>query len=100
MLVGTRQWLKISSQLNVQIENIHLQNVTEQIATWYFDEHLTWSSHIDHLCSILASKISLLRQLSKYVSTDYQKMFYQGLCLSVAGPTVAQPEVFFNSDYL
>ena len=44
----------------------------------YIDEHLTWSSHIDHLCSILASKISLLRQLFRYVSIEYQKMFYQG----------------------
>ena len=47
----------------------------------YIDEHLTWSSHIDHLCSILASKISLLRQLSRYVSIEYQQMFYQGYIL-------------------
>ena len=42
---------------------------------------MTWSSHIDHLCSILASKISLLRKLSIYVSIEYQKMFYQGYIL-------------------
>ena len=48
----------------------------------YIDEHLTWSSHIDHPYSILASKISLPRQLSRYVSIEYQKMFYQGYILS------------------
>ena len=68
MLVGTRQRLYISCELNVQIENIRIQNVTEQnLFGIYIYEHLTWSSHIDHLCSILASKISHLRQLSRYV---------------------------------
>ena len=82
MLVGTRQRLNISCELNVQIENIRIQNMTKQkLLGIYIDEHLTWSSHIDHLCSILASKISLLRQLSKYVSIEYQKMFYQGYIL-------------------
>ena len=79
MLVGTRQRLTISREFNIQNENIRIQNVTEQkLLGIYIVEHLTWSSHIDHLCSILASKISLLRQLSRYVSIDYQKMFYQG----------------------
>ena len=84
MLVGTRQLLNVSRELNVQIENIRIQNVTKQkLLGIYIDEHLTWSSHIDHLCSILASKISLLRQLSRYVSIEYQKMFYQGYILPV-----------------
>ena len=76
MLVGTRQRLNISRALNVQIENIRIQNVTKQkLLGIYIDEHLTWSSHIDHLCTTLASKISLLSQLSRYVSIEYQKMF-------------------------
>ena len=47
----------------------------------YFDENLNWSSHIDHLCSAPTSKISLLRQLSEYVSAEFQKMFCQGYSL-------------------
>ena len=71
MLVGTRQRLNRSRELNEQIENIRIQNVTEQkILGNYIDEHLTWLSHIDHLCSIVASKISLLRQLSRYVTIE------------------------------
>ena len=38
---------------------------------------IAWSIHIDHLCSIIASKISLLRQLTEYVSVENQKLFYQ-----------------------
>ena len=44
----------------------------------YIDENLTWHAHVDHLCSLSSSKILLLQQLSEYVSTDTQKMFYQG----------------------
>ena len=39
------------------------------------------STHIDHLCSAISSKISLLRQLAEYVPIDVQKRFYQGYIL-------------------
>ena len=75
MLVGTRQRLNISCELNVQIENIRIQNVNEQILFGiYIDEHLTWSSHINHLCSILASKLSLLRQLSSSTRVTFSRL--------------------------
>ena len=47
----------------------------------FIDENLTWSSHIDHLCSLISSKIFLLRQLSDYVPVEIRKLFYQGYSL-------------------
>ena len=47
----------------------------------YIDENLTWSSHIDHLCSLISSNISLLGQLTTYIPTHAQKLFYQGYIL-------------------
>ena len=47
-------------------------------ACWVIDNTLSWSAHIDNLCSSLSSKISLLRQLAYYVSEDVLKKFYQG----------------------
>ena len=47
----------------------------------YIDENLRWTDHIDHLCANISSKISLLRQLSTYIPTEAQKMFYQGYIL-------------------
>ena len=44
-------------------------------------DKLSCSFHIDNLCSTISSKISLLKQLSKYVSNDVQKKFYQGYIL-------------------
>ena len=82
MLLGTRQRLNLSRKLNIQIENNCIENVAKQkLLGIYIDETMTWSTHIDHLCSIIASKISLLRQLSEYVPVETQKLFYQGYIL-------------------
>ena len=47
----------------------------------YIDDKLSWTTHIDHLCSSISSKISLLKQLSSYASIDIQTKFYQGYIL-------------------
>ena len=66
MLVGNKQRLNLSRKLNIQLHENCIQNVSKQkLLGIYIDENLYWLSHIDHLCSIIASKISLLRQLSE-----------------------------------
>ena len=47
----------------------------------FIDENLSWTAHIDNLCSTISSKISLLKQLSLYVPVEIQKLFYQGYIL-------------------
>ena len=86
MLVGNRQRFNLSRKLNIQLHDNCLQNVSKQKRIGInIDENLFWSSHIDHLCSIIASKISLLRQLSEYVPEEIQKMFCQGYILPFIG---------------
>ena len=82
MLVGTRQRINMTRKLDIHINDTHIQNVAEQkLLGIHIDENLTWSTHIDHLCSVIASKISLLRQISEYVPVTVQKTFYQGYIL-------------------
>lgn len=84
MLLGTRQRLSNTRPLNIHAEgtSIRLQTVSKQkLLGIYIDENLTWSSHIDHLCSLISSKISLLRQLATYVPVHVQKLYYQGYIL-------------------
>ena len=82
MLAGTRQRLNLTRKLDINIDNTHIKNVSEQkLLGVYIDENLSWSTHIDYLCSVIASKISLLRQISEYVPVDVQKTFYQGYIL-------------------
>ena len=78
MLVGTRQRLNMSNELNIQANDTCIQNVSKQkLLGIYIDESLTWSLHIDYLCSHISTKISLVRNLSKYVPVKVLKMFYQ-----------------------
>ena len=82
MMLGTRKRLIEARKLNIQVDDICLQNVsTQKVLGLHIDEHLTWTTHIDHLCSAISSKISLLRQLAEYVPVDFQKRFYQGYIL-------------------
>ena len=82
MLVGTRQRLNMFHKLNIQVNGTCIQHLSKlKLLGIYIDENLTWSSHIDHLCSHISTKISLLRNLSKYVLVKVIKMFYQSRIL-------------------
>ena len=82
MVLGSRPRLKECRQLNLQADNTNIQNVNAQkLLGLYVDKQLSWSDHIDHLCSVISSKISLLKQLAEYIPTDAQKRFYQGFIL-------------------
>lgn len=82
MLIGTMHRLNALRQLNIKIDNNQITSTRSQkLLGLHIDDTLTWSTHIDHLCSAISSKISLLRQLSSYVSVDIQKKYYQGYIL-------------------
>ena len=82
MLLGTRQRLINSHQLNISTDNREIkQTSTQKLLGVHIDDRLTWTTHIDHLCSAISSKISRLKQLSTYVPTEIQKKFYQGYIL-------------------
>ena len=54
---------------------------TQKLPGVHLDQHLTWTAHLDNLCSSIYSIISLLRQLAEYVPNCVQKRFYQGYIL-------------------
>ena len=72
----------VCRQLSLQADNTNIQTVNAQkLLGLYVDKQLSWSDHNDHLCSVISSKLSLLKQLAEYISTDAQKRFYQGFIL-------------------
>ena len=73
MAVGSRKRMSESHNIEIKSGDISIRNVScQNLLGVYIDENLSWSTHISHLCSQVASKISLLRQLSQYVSTETQ----------------------------
>ena len=82
MVAGTRNKLHEMPRLNIEIDGHDIANVSQQkLLGLMIDDKLTWSAHIETVCSSLSSKISLLRQLAKYVSTNVLRKFYQGYIL-------------------
>ena len=78
MILGSKKSVQDEHQLVLRAENHTIDKVsTQRLLSIFIDDHLSWTSHIDHLCSTLTSKISLLRQNSAYVPQDVQKLYYQ-----------------------
>ena len=78
MILGAKMRLEDTFELLLNIGNEKIEKVSKQnLLGIFIDEHLSWTPHIDYLCSIIASKISLLKQLSSYVPQHIQKLFDQ-----------------------
>ena len=74
MTLGSRYKIQQAGQLNITIDDVQLKPVSSQkLLGIHIDETLSWNSHIDYLCSIISSQITLLKQLSHYVPENVQK---------------------------
>ena len=72
--------LNLSRQLNISTGNTQLNTASSQkLLGVHIDETLIWNQHIDYLCSIISSRISLLRQMSNYVPENGQKCFIKAM---------------------
>ena len=84
MTLGTIYKLQQAGQLNITIGNTPLNSVSSQkLLGLHIDETLTWNKHTDYLCSVISSRISLLKHLSYYVPQNVQKMYYQSYILPI-----------------
>ena len=78
MVLGSKKRVQDEYQLVLRTETHTIDKVsTQKLLGIFIDDHLSWNSHIDHLCSTLSSRISLLRQISAYVPQNIQKVYYQ-----------------------
>ena len=78
MLLGAKRRLQDTYELFLNVDDEKIEKVSKQkLLGIFIDKHLTWTPHIDYLCKLISSKISLLKQLSSYVPKHIQKIFYQ-----------------------
>ena len=78
MILGVLHKLCKPREFYLKIEGNKIKKTHDQkLLGIHMGDKLSWSCHIDNPCSSISSKISLLRQLSEYVSIDVQKKFYQ-----------------------
>ena len=82
MVLGAKKRINNEHHLVLKADNHTIDKVTKQrLLGIIIDDHLTWTAHIDYLCSTLSTKISLFRQLSAYVPQEIQKLYYQSYIL-------------------
>ena len=82
MILGAKRRIQDAYELLLNIDDEKIETVSKQkLLGINIDEHLTWTPHIDYLCSNIATKISLLKQLSSYLPQNIQKLFYQSYIL-------------------
>ena len=82
MTLGSRHKIQQAGPLSISIGNTQLNSVSSQkLLGLHIDETLSWTQHIDYLCSVISSRISLLRQLSYYVPENIQKIYFQSYVL-------------------
>ena len=82
MLLGAKRRLQDTYELFLNADNEKIEKVSKQkLLGIFIDENLTWTPHINHLCTLISSKISLLKQLSSYVPNNIQNIFYQSYIL-------------------
>ena len=77
MLVGARYRLDDTSKLTLRIDDNETERVTKQkLLGVFIDEQLSWTPHTDHLhvCSLISTKISLLKQLADNVPQNIQNI--------------------------
>ena len=70
MILGRTNKQYVSQEFDIRIDDKRInQTQNHKLLGKHIDYKLSWSFHtcMDHLCSSISSKISLLRQLSKYV---------------------------------
>ena len=61
MILGAKRRLQDTFELLLSIDDKKIEKVSKQkLLGIFIDEHLTWTPHIDYLCSLISSKISFL----------------------------------------
>ena len=83
MVIGTRQRL---ASRNIEpiflINGETLQNSNcEKLLGVKIDNHLSWNSQIDQVCSNISSRLFLLSKIKKFLNLESRKLFYTGYIL-------------------
>ena len=66
-----------SSALNVQIDGRSIEQVDyAKMLGVMIDSDMSWEHHIDTICCIISSRLSLLRRIKPYLNFDSALRFY------------------------
>ena len=81
MTIGSSQKLRaIDNIITVKISELDINSVNSVKSLGvFFDDHLTWTTHIDKISKKIASAIGALRRIRPYIRTNTTVQVYQPL---------------------
>ena len=84
MILGAKRRLEDTFELLLNIGNEKIEKVSKQkLLGIFIDEHLSWTPHIDYLCSIIASKYHYLNSYRHMYRKTFKNCFTKAtFCLS------------------
>ena len=84
MVIDTRQNFKNSDLINIYLNDEILQKTdTQRLLGITIDQTLSWNFQIDSICLNIARRITLMKQLSKYVNKESLKQYYISYVLPI-----------------
>ena len=84
MMLGSRQNLMNFDVIEILLNNEFIQHVESQkLLGIIIDKTLGWDKQVDSVCLNITRRITLLKQLSKYVSKNCLKQYYNSYILPV-----------------
>ena len=83
MILCSKQKISsLSSNLVININSDFIENVhVQKLLGIDIDENLNWNEHVNRICKIISSKISLLYKLKVYLPTHVRQLFYNSYIL-------------------
>ena len=84
MSIDTRQNLLNSDLIQIYINDELLRTTdTQKLLGVIIDKNLIWDSQIDMVCLNITRRITLMKQLSKYINKDSLKQYYNSYILPI-----------------
>jgi hypothetical protein len=76
MIIGSKCKINNIGNLSLHIENSGINVYCQKLLGLHIDNCLSWKTHIDKICSKLASKISLLKRIQIFLTPEMKQLFY------------------------
>ena len=94
MLIGTYQSLHKIPELNIHIDDQHVDQVSSvKYLGMFIDSNLKWNLHIDNMVKKISDKIAVLRSLRKIVPVETLKLLYN----AIVQPHFDYADIVFDS---
>jgi hypothetical protein len=84
MVITSKRQANRETDLKLFINHVQIKNVKcQKLLGIYIDNTLSWKEHINKTCSKVVSKISLLKRISYFLTSEMKQLFYNAYIVPI-----------------